>query len=56
MGSCCLNFVLGPNPLLMFQLHLFLEKKALLFVTHALVTFQLDYCNGLYVGLPLKNT
>lgn len=56
MESCCLNFGLGPNPLLMFQFHLFLEKEALLLVTHALATFQLDYCSGLYMGLPLKNT
>ncbi|XP_053106346.1 uncharacterized protein LOC128325025 [Hemicordylus capensis] len=37
------------------QLRPFLEKADLATVTHALVTSRLDYCNALYVGLPLKN-
>ncbi|XP_053112476.1 uncharacterized protein LOC128327575 [Hemicordylus capensis] len=40
---------------LVHQLCPFLEKADLATVTHALVTSQLDYCNTLYVGLPLKN-
>ncbi|KAF7239784.1 Solute carrier family 2, facilitated glucose transporter member 11 [Varanus komodoensis] len=37
---------------LIHQLHL--ENDCLATVTHALVTSQLDFCNALYVGLPLK--
>ncbi|XP_053150941.1 nuclear receptor subfamily 2 group F member 6 isoform X4 [Hemicordylus capensis] len=36
------------------QLRPYLEKLDLTSVTHALVTSRLDYCNVLYVGLPLK--
>ncbi|XP_053169630.1 uncharacterized protein LOC128353010 [Hemicordylus capensis] len=37
------------------QLRPFLKKADLATVTHALVTSRLNYCNTLYVGLPLKN-
>ncbi|XP_058011152.1 uncharacterized protein LOC131184144 [Ahaetulla prasina] len=36
------------------QLRPFLDRDALCTVTHALVTSRLDYCNALYMGLPLK--
>uniref|UniRef100_A0A803TKZ4 Reverse transcriptase domain-containing protein n=1 Tax=Anolis carolinensis TaxID=28377 RepID=A0A803TKZ4_ANOCA len=36
------------------QLRPYLEKSDLTMVVHALVTSRLDYCNALYVGLPLK--
>lgn len=36
------------------QLCSYLAKKDLASVTHALVTPRLDYCNVLYMGLPLK--
>ena len=39
---------------LVCQLRLFLEMLDLATVTHALVTCRLDYCNMLYVRLPLK--
>ncbi|KAF7240887.1 putative RNA-directed DNA polymerase from transposon BS [Varanus komodoensis] len=39
---------------LIHQLRPFLENDCLVTVTHALVTSQLDFCNTLYVGLPLK--
>ncbi|KAF7238124.1 Homogentisate 1,2-dioxygenase [Varanus komodoensis] len=39
---------------LMHQLRPYLENYCLATVTHALVTSQLDFCNALYVGLPLK--
>ncbi|KAF7238180.1 Complement C1q-like protein 3 [Varanus komodoensis] len=39
---------------LIHQLRRYLEKDCLVTVTHALVTSQLDFCNLLYVGLPLK--
>lgn len=35
------------------QLHPFLNREALLTITH--VTSYLDYCNVLYLGLPLKS-
>uniref|UniRef100_A0A8C7DX51 MYCBP associated protein n=1 Tax=Naja naja TaxID=35670 RepID=A0A8C7DX51_NAJNA len=35
------------------QLCPFLDRDALRTVTHALVTLRLDYCNALYLGLPL---
>ncbi|XP_058052641.1 uncharacterized protein LOC131204948 [Ahaetulla prasina] len=38
------------------QLRPFLDRDALCTVTHALVTSRLDYCNALYMGLPLKCT
>ena len=38
------------------QLRPFLDRDNLATVVHALVTFRLDYCNALYVGLPLKTT
>ncbi|XP_061441792.1 uncharacterized protein LOC133364873 [Rhineura floridana] len=39
---------------LVAQLHPYLSKEDLTSVVHALVTSCLDYCNALYVGLPLK--
>ncbi|KAF7254778.1 hypothetical protein EYD10_00571, partial [Varanus komodoensis] len=39
---------------LIHQLHPYLEYDCLATVTHALVTSRLDFCNALYVGLPLK--
>ncbi|KAF7249703.1 putative uncharacterized transposon-derived protein F52C9.6, partial [Varanus komodoensis] len=39
---------------LIHQLRPYLENNCLATVTHALVTSQLDFCNALYVGLPLK--
>uniref|UniRef100_A0A803TYG3 Reverse transcriptase domain-containing protein n=1 Tax=Anolis carolinensis TaxID=28377 RepID=A0A803TYG3_ANOCA len=36
------------------QLHPYLGKPDLATVVHALVTSHLDYCNAVYVGLPLK--
>ncbi|XP_058023146.1 uncharacterized protein LOC131190137 [Ahaetulla prasina] len=41
---------------LICQLRPFLDRDALCTVTHALVTSRLDYCNALYMGLPLKST
>ncbi|KAF7251258.1 Ephrin type-A receptor 6, partial [Varanus komodoensis] len=39
---------------LIHQLRPYLEDDCLTTVTHALVTSWLDFCNTLYVGLPLK--
>ncbi|KAF7246443.1 Protein NEL [Varanus komodoensis] len=39
---------------LIHQLHPYLEYNCLATVTHVLVTSRLDFCNALYVGLPLK--
>uniref|UniRef100_A0A8D2L5S4 Reverse transcriptase domain-containing protein n=1 Tax=Varanus komodoensis TaxID=61221 RepID=A0A8D2L5S4_VARKO len=39
---------------LVYQLRPYLENDCLVTVTHALVTSRLDFCNTLYVGLPLK--
>uniref|UniRef100_A0A8D2Q9P6 Reverse transcriptase domain-containing protein n=1 Tax=Varanus komodoensis TaxID=61221 RepID=A0A8D2Q9P6_VARKO len=39
---------------LIHQLRPYLEYDCLATVTHALVTSRLDFCNTLYVGLPLK--
>ncbi|KAF7247075.1 putative RNA-directed DNA polymerase from transposon BS [Varanus komodoensis] len=39
---------------LIHQLHPYLENDCLVTVTHALVTSRLDFCNELYMGLPLK--
>ncbi|XP_053142271.1 uncharacterized protein LOC128340742 [Hemicordylus capensis] len=39
---------------LICQLQPYLERESLATVTHALVTSCLDYCNALYMGLPLK--
>ena len=39
---------------LVAQLRPYLDRDNLASVVHALVTSQLDYCNALYVGLPLK--
>ncbi|XP_058026881.1 uncharacterized protein LOC131192082 isoform X2 [Ahaetulla prasina] len=38
------------------QLRPFLDRDSLCTVTHALVTSRLDYCNALYMGLPLRST
>lgn len=38
-----------------FVVHPFLNQGALCIVTHALVGSHLEYCNLLYMGLPLKN-
>lgn len=40
---------------LVCQMCTFLDWHVLLTVTHVLVTFRLDYCNGLYMRLPLKS-
>ncbi|KAF7247744.1 Reverse transcriptase-like protein [Varanus komodoensis] len=39
---------------LIHQLRPYLENDCLATVTRALVTSQLDFCNALYMGLPLK--
>uniref|UniRef100_A0A8D2J6W7 Reverse transcriptase domain-containing protein n=1 Tax=Varanus komodoensis TaxID=61221 RepID=A0A8D2J6W7_VARKO len=39
---------------LIYQLRPYLEEVCLATVPHALVTSRLDFCNALYVGLPLK--
>ncbi|KAF7251647.1 Serine/threonine-protein phosphatase 4 regulatory subunit 4 [Varanus komodoensis] len=39
---------------LIHQLYPYLEYDCLATVTHELVTSRLDFCNALYVGLPLK--
>ncbi|KAF7243052.1 putative RNA-directed DNA polymerase from transposon BS [Varanus komodoensis] len=39
---------------LIHQLRPYLEYDCLATMTHALVTPRLDFCNALYVGLPLK--
>ena len=39
---------------LVAQLHPYLDRDNLASVVHALVTSKLDYCNALYMGLPLK--
>ncbi|KAF7246708.1 hypothetical protein EYD10_07374, partial [Varanus komodoensis] len=39
---------------LVHQLRPYLENDCLVTVTHVLVTSRLDFCNALYVGLPLK--
>uniref|UniRef100_A0A8C7E7H9 Reverse transcriptase domain-containing protein n=1 Tax=Naja naja TaxID=35670 RepID=A0A8C7E7H9_NAJNA len=38
------------------QLCPYLNRDALRTVTHALVTSQINYCNALYMGLPLRTT
>ncbi|KAM3835771.1 uncharacterized protein M6D78_010277 [Vipera latastei] len=38
------------------QLRPYLDRDALRTVTHVLVTSRLDYCNALYMGLPLRTT
>ena len=38
----------------LYQLWPYLDERSLMTVTHALVTSHIDYCNALYVGLPLK--
>lgn len=37
-------------------MHPFLDQEALLIVTHALITSPLDFCNAIYMELPLKTT
>ncbi|KAF7238474.1 HORMA domain-containing protein 2 [Varanus komodoensis] len=39
---------------LIHHLRPYLEEDCLATVTHALVTSRLDFCNALYMGLPLK--
>ncbi|KAF7239262.1 WD repeat-containing protein 90 [Varanus komodoensis] len=39
---------------LIYELRPYLENDCLATVTHALVTSRLDFCNTLYMGLPLK--
>ncbi|KAF7237340.1 Zinc finger protein 79 [Varanus komodoensis] len=41
-------------PLSVHRLRPYLENDCLATVTHALATSRLDFCNALYVGLPLK--
>ena len=38
----------------LYQLRPYLDERSLMTVTHALVISRIDYCNELYVGLPLK--
>ena len=38
----------------LYQLRPYLDEQSLMRVTHALLTSHIDYCNALYVGLPLK--
>lgn len=38
------------------ELQPFLEKRDLAAVAHALITYRLDDCNVIYMGLPLKMT
>ena len=38
---------------LIHQMRPFLESEDLKVVVHALVTSRLDFCNALYIGLPL---
>lgn len=38
------------------QLHTFLDYEALFTIINALVTPHFDYCNSLYIELPLKAT
>lgn len=40
---------------LLHQLHLSLEMCNMAAVVHALLTSHLDYCDVLYIGLPLKS-
>ena len=40
--------------MLIYQLCPYLDRDSLATVIHALITSRLDYCNVLYVGLPLK--
>uniref|UniRef100_A0A8C6Y4J2 Reverse transcriptase domain-containing protein n=1 Tax=Naja naja TaxID=35670 RepID=A0A8C6Y4J2_NAJNA len=42
-----------PSSALFVKLRPFLDRDALRTVTHALVTSRLNYCNTLYLGLPL---
>ncbi|KAF7248857.1 Phosphatase and actin regulator 3, partial [Varanus komodoensis] len=46
--------VVVRSAFLQFRLHPYLENNCLVTVTHALVTSRLDFCNTLYMGLPLK--
>lgn len=52
---CSLRVLLDPVALAR-SFSCFLGKKALALINHALVTSQLDYLSGLYVGLALKMT
>ena len=38
----------------LYQLWPYLDEQSRMTVMHALVTSRIDYCNVLYVGLPLK--
>uniref|UniRef100_A0A8D0BC31 Reverse transcriptase domain-containing protein n=1 Tax=Salvator merianae TaxID=96440 RepID=A0A8D0BC31_SALMN len=40
---------------LVHQLRPYLDRESLLTVAHALITSRIDYCNALYMGLPLKS-
>ncbi|XP_070591708.1 vomeronasal type-2 receptor 26-like [Erythrolamprus reginae] len=40
---------------LVHQLRPYLDREPLLTVTHALITSRFNYCNTLYIGLPLKS-
>lgn len=44
----------GQELWLVHQLRPYLPKLELAMVVHAMVTSRLDYCNTLYMGLPLK--
>lgn len=59
---CCPQFLrfqwkscdLGRSQTILCRWHPYLRQSGLKLVVRALVTIRLDYCNVLYVGLPLK--
>ena len=36
------------------QLHLYLDTKSLTTLVYALLVLRIDYCNALYMGLPMR--
>nr|XP_060628837.1 complement factor H-related protein 5-like isoform X2 [Anolis sagrei ordinatus] len=55
---CYLNafFTLLISGMYAYKLRPFLGKSDLAMVVHTLVTSRIDYCNALYVGLPLQTS